>query len=551
MIKYFLVNNASRASAYGIGTYIKQMTSFMRHRSSQYEMCFLDIYSDVKEFALHEDENGIKHYQIPVFEGRNNLLYYKSILFWLDFYLKNDEPIIFHFNYHQHFDLIKLVKAKYLKCRIVFTIHYMNWGFALHGNLSRFKRITEEIDVEDDKKENVLEDYKKEKRLFSFCDVIIVLSKFTYKLLKEDYKISSSKIHLVYNGMKEDKSITEYTGRKKKSKEILFVGRLDEAKGVEFIIKAFKKLHEKQKDIHLTFVGDGNFGQYLPMCENVWDKVTFTGKISHDQLESFYNRATIGVLPSFNEQCSYTAIEMMAHGIPFIATDSTGLGEMMEYTPENMVHIDEKNFNPDSFVEKLAQKMEILLFDNTIRKKTSRKLLRLFQERYHLDSMKSSMNVLFEKNSLRNGYLSSDFLPYLDEECIRLINNRPVMDMDFVGLTGLGCYMWFRITSLERRNNKASQVICKLLQKHMFNYIDWVSETIHLHEDSAFPHSFDPRPIHWLIHQLLKAELYKTKVIDIICETNRLGIKFGDVNTPSLYKNEILQTALKIYNTNF
>ncbi len=40
--------------------------------------------------------------------------------------------------------------------------------------------------------------------------------------------------------------------------------------------------------------------------------------------------ADIGIMPSFHEQCSYVAIEMMMHGLPIIGSTSTGLCEMIE-----------------------------------------------------------------------------------------------------------------------------------------------------------------------------------------------------------------------------
>ena len=61
-----------------------------------------------------------------------------------------------------------------------------------------------------------------------------------------------------------------------------------------------------------------------------WHRVTFTGHLNPEQLAGFYGRAAVGVLPSFHEQCSYSAIELMRHGIPFVGTDSTGLREMLE-----------------------------------------------------------------------------------------------------------------------------------------------------------------------------------------------------------------------------
>ena len=119
MTRYFLVNNASRAPLYGIGTYITQLADCIQNSLSQYDLCLLDIYSDVKEFTVEKDESGVLHYKIPSLQGHGNAFsYYRSILFFLDSLINEEEKMIFHFNYSQHFDLIRLIKGRYKFCRI-------------------------------------------------------------------------------------------------------------------------------------------------------------------------------------------------------------------------------------------------------------------------------------------------------------------------------------------------------------------------------------------------------------------------------------------------
>ena len=64
-------------------------------------------------------------------------------------------------------------------------------------------------------------------------------------------------------------------------------------------------------------------------CEDIWANVTWTGLIRKDKLCELYAISDIGVMPSFSEQCSYVAIEMMMHGLPIIGNASTGLKEMI------------------------------------------------------------------------------------------------------------------------------------------------------------------------------------------------------------------------------
>lgn len=551
MTRYFLVNNASRAAVYGIGTFLRHMADYINNNQPQYDFCFLDIYSDVKEFTIDEDENGVTHYKVPSYKGSGtNYSYYRCILFFLNSYIKDEECVIFHFNFAQHYDLMRLIKEKYRFSRILFTIHYFNWCFTLNGNLTRFRKM---INGNSDEpiKENIQNEFNRNRRMYSLCDGVIVLSKFTYDLLRYDYGIDGSKIHLIYNGMKEDPNIVGYCNEDKDVKEILYVGRLDEIKGIEYIIKAFKQIAFQNEHVRLTFVGDGNFNQYLSLCEGVWDKVTFTGKVAKEKLEQFYRRATIGVQPSFHEQCSYSAIEMMAHGIPLIATDSTGLGEMMDYTPECVVHIDEENFQAEEFVRQLAEKMDQLLSDKQLRGRTSSKLRQLFHERYNLSCMGEAMKDMLAACKLEENGISKEFLSYLDNEMIRLINDRPVLDLDYVGLTGIGCYLWRRIEILRNQDDKTCESTSVMLQEYLIYYIDWVYDVLEKDGKNAFSSCFEPVPLKWLLNNLMNAGFYKTKVDVVMRLILSLGIDIRTENAEDFDVSEISRTALKIYNLNY
>lgn len=550
MTKYFLVNNVSRAADYGIGTYIKQLADYIRNSLPQYDLCFLDINSDVEEFTVEKDGNDVLHYKVPSFQNCDNAFpYYRSILFLLDSYIREEEKTIFHFNFSRHFELIRLIKGRYKFCHVLYTIHYLNWCFTLNGNLSRFRKLINS-ETEDPIKESILKEFQNDRRLFSLCDDIIVLSKFTFDLLRVDYKMDESRIHLVYNGVMEDSTIEQYRNAEGPQKEILFVGRLDEIKGIEFIIRAFKSISTRRENVHLTFVGDGDFSRYLSLCDGIWDKVTFTGKLDKEKLEQFFCRATIGIQPSFHEQCSYSAIEMMARGIPFIATDSTGLGEMMDYTPECLVHIDEENFQPDDFVKHLAEKMELFLFAPQLRERVSKNLQRLFQERYNLSYMGKTFGNILLSYKTKDNNLSKNFLLYLDNEMIRLIDKRPILDLDYVGLTGIGCYLWWRIEILRTQKSNACVFTSTWLQEYLIYYIDWLADVLEVDGKDAFSSFFEPVPLNWLLNILRNVGFYKTKVERINQQIQSLGVNIETGNIKEFDHSEPPRIALKIYNLN-
>ena len=547
MTKYFLINNASRAAAYGIGTFIKSIIPCLHSSFSDMELCLLDFDSEVREFETYQ-EDGVWHYRIPAARcGCNSMDFYRSVLFLLEPYLEKDSYVIFHFNYTQHFPLMRLIKAKYPESRIIYTVHYQNWCFSLKGNLTKFRKIVSGRDSEDKLCEKIKSDFLEEKCLYSLCDDVLVLCQFTYDLLKKDYGVSERKLHLVRNGMPpvvvrsaEREGLAE--------KNVLFVGRLDDIKGIDYTIKAFKIVCERHTDAHLTLVGDGKFSYFLALCDGIWDRVTFTGKLPREKLEHFFKHATIGVQASFHEQCSYSAMEMMAHGIPLVATDSTGLAEMMSFTPWNMVHIQEENFLEESFITQLSDRMDALLSNPNLREKSSEKLLELFYKRYSVDQMSKALEVV---NVLQNNQvfrLSEEFLPYIDEEMIRILTDCPVIDLDNIGLTGIGCYLCWRLGEIGKEKTAFELSLSAKLRAGLSVCVDLIEKFISAHKHESFTETFDSKTFCWLLEKMQDVDCSSETAFRISrwLQSQKINFKAGQISVL-----EIEKMAMEIYNANF
>lgn len=110
----------------------------------------------------------------------------------------------------------------------------------------------------------------------------------------------------------------------------MYAGRLDEIKGVSCLIKAFKEVLEREPDSRLWIIGDGAYDPLLKEAGGIWKKLCFTGLISQEHLFELYSIADIGVIPSLFEPFGYAAVEMMMHGLPVVATATTGLDEIVE-----------------------------------------------------------------------------------------------------------------------------------------------------------------------------------------------------------------------------
>lgn len=403
MKQIYLFNEESRASVYGIGTYIRQLIACLKNRED-ISLNVVLLNSEEKEFAK-VTKDGYTLYYFPfaetsVYEDK----YYRNIGFlWMtNIQIVPDEPLIFHFNYTWEYPFIQFLKENYPAANLLFTIHYQKWSFSLRGNAGCLRDVLSMRNkcLEEEDKKILLTDLEEETRLYLSVDKLICLSRFTKNILNEVYKIPEEKIALVYNGMEDEVSrmplsATADLRRKfffnETDKILVYVGRLDEIKGLSCIIEAFKKVAEVCPEGRLAIVGDGDFGKYLKACAPYWNKITFTGFLDKENLYALYSLADAGIMLSFHEQCSYVAIEMMMFGLPVVSTDSTGLDEMF---PDSLlklrVHYEDKNafLSVDECKEKILQAFQC---PESVRQ-TNRKL---YLEKYTLEKMTEGMDGLY------------------------------------------------------------------------------------------------------------------------------------------------------------
>ena len=71
----------------------------------------------------------------------------------------------------------------------------------------------------------------------------------------------------------------------------LFVGRLDEQKGVRTLLQAWENI-----EYPLTIVGDGPFADIVAASDNRW--ISFVGRLSHAEVENAMRSAQFLVFPS-------------------------------------------------------------------------------------------------------------------------------------------------------------------------------------------------------------------------------------------------------------
>lgn len=145
------------------------------------------------------------------------------------------------------------------------------------------------------------------------------------------------------------------------AKNIVFVGRLAEKKGLTYLIEAMQNI-----DAKLYIIGKGPLEDTLKEQverEQITNKVFFAGAKTHDELPEILASADLMVAPSIvakdgdQEGLPVSIMEAMASGLPVVAGISGGTSDIIEDGINGYI-LDARN------VKQLEQRIRCILEDN-------------------------------------------------------------------------------------------------------------------------------------------------------------------------------------------
>jgi phosphatidylinositol alpha-mannosyltransferase len=145
---------------------------------------------------------------------------------------------------------------------------------------------------------------------------------------------------------------------------ILFVGRLEKRKGLEYLIKAYRLIKPDCPNCRLIVVGPGNRTRHKyekEIAEMGLSDVIFTGNVDYEMLPRYYKTADIFVAPATgHESFGIILLEAMATGKPVVASNISGYASVITDGSEGIL-VPPKQEVP------LAQAIRILMQNSDLR----------------------------------------------------------------------------------------------------------------------------------------------------------------------------------------
>lgn len=294
LVKYFEPYNG------GVESVVKNITLGINELEKDIEFTVYSNnhrYSLFKEIKLKIGLRIIKERTLIFFKSQPINLRYSLLR-----KLIKDNDIIHHHYPYPTLELVLLKNLKNIKTKKLIITWHANINNSRWGWIERFYNPIIE---------NIL------KR----AEYIVVTSPQLYEassILKR-YHNKIKVIPLSYDPKFESLMSKEFP--KNRSFELLFVGKLRQYKGVDYLIKSIEKLN-----VNLTIVGNGEELDKLKDLVfelNISKKVVFLTDVNDKQLIEIYKKSDLFILPSINEAEAFGVVQLeaMANGLPVINTN--------------------------------------------------------------------------------------------------------------------------------------------------------------------------------------------------------------------------------------
>jgi glycosyltransferase involved in cell wall biosynthesis len=193
-------------------------------------------------------------------------------------------------------------------------------------------------------------------------------------------------VKLLYGIWGVDTTIYKPIPEIEKKQKILVMGRLDEAKGLPYVVEAWKSIAHKFPQVSIEFSGKGELEHLIdgPRMSHNFYKNSDLPKLINGALFTITASVT---LPKWEEQVGMTNLQALACGVPVITTNSGAIPEYIN--PEVGILVPERDSRA------LAQAMQKLLNNDKLRMKLAQNAIKYIQINYSAQkTIEKTENIL-------------------------------------------------------------------------------------------------------------------------------------------------------------
>ena len=184
---------------------------------------------------------------------------------------------------------------------------------------------------------------KMQKKVAPYIKRIITPSKSSKQGIVDEFNCNKANITVINNGIdiNEFSPVNEVT---RNEFRLITTASADvPLKGLDFSLKALKKLKKDFPNMHLIVIGfikKGGHTEKLIKKLGLENDVTFKSNLTKNEIKDCYSKSSIAIVSSLYEGFGYPVIEAMSCEVPLIATNVSSIPEL---TSEFAKLVDSKN----------------------------------------------------------------------------------------------------------------------------------------------------------------------------------------------------------------
>ena len=170
------------------------------------------------------------------------------------------------------------------------------------------------------------------------ADLIVSPSKSLKNIIVSKWKIAPTCIDVIPNIFTPSPNLLNYPINKNSSKTILFIGKLNEHKGIVNLVKAIPAVIQRDPEVKFKFIGaDGrssiindNMSVYIKaQLKGYESNCELAGPLPYEFIAQELGKTEICIFPSIWENFPYVCLEAMSAGCAVIGSKEGGMAEML------------------------------------------------------------------------------------------------------------------------------------------------------------------------------------------------------------------------------
>jgi glycosyltransferase involved in cell wall biosynthesis len=172
---------------------------------------------------------------------------------------------------------------------------------------------------------------------------------------------------------------------------LISVGRLAKEKNQDTLLQAVAFAMKDHANVRLILIGDGDERKSLQKLSKelgIADRVEYTGNIPHQELIAHLKGADIFCFASVTESQGLVTMEALAAGLPVVAVEATGTGDVMDHDQEGLL--------TDNDSRALAQALDQVITNESLRERL-KAAARIRAESLSIDAQTKKLVEVYEQ----------------------------------------------------------------------------------------------------------------------------------------------------------